>query len=45
MVAVYVFFCEKRKFVTGVYQKKIFSGVYTNFNCFIPKIYKTGLIK
>ena len=38
-------FCEKIKFVTSVYRKKIFSGVYTNFNCFIPKIFKTGLIK
>ena len=32
-------FREKGKFVTYVYQKKTFSGVYTNFNCFIPETY------
>ena len=37
-------FCEKGKFVT-VYRKKTFSGVYTNFDSFIPETYKTGLIK
>ena len=36
-------FHEKGKFVTNV--KKTFSGVYTNFNSFIPEIYKTGLIE
>ena len=39
------FFCEKGKFVTNVYQKKTFSGVYTNFNILIPETYKTDLIK
>ena len=38
-------FCEKGKFVVNVYWKKTFSGVYTNFNSFMPEIYKTGLIK
>ena len=38
-------FREKGKFVTNVYRKKNFSGVYTNFNSFIPEIYKTGLIE
>ena len=38
-------FREKGKFVTNVYQKKTFSGVYANFNSFIPETYKTGLIK
>ena len=38
-------FGEKGKFVTNVYRKKTFSGVYTNFNSFIPETYKTGLIK
>ena len=38
-------FREKGKFVTNVYRKKTFSGVYTNFNSFIPETYKTGLIK
>ena len=38
-------FREKGKFVTNVYRKKNFSGVFTNFNSFIPEIYKTGLIE
>ena len=38
-------FYEKGKFVANVYWKKTFSGVYTNFNSFMPEIYKTGLIK
>ena len=38
-------FREKGKFVTNVYRKKTFSGVYTNFNSFIPETYKTGLIE
>ena len=38
-------FCEKRKFVTNVYRKKTFSGVYTSFNSFILETYKTGLIE
>ena len=39
------FFREKGKFVTNVYRKKAFSGVYTNFDSFILETYKTGLIK
>ena len=38
-------FREKGKFVTNVYRKKTFSGVYTNFDSFIPETYKIGLIK
>ena len=38
-------FPEKGKFVTNVYRKKTFSGVYTNFNSFIPETYKPGLIE
>ena len=38
-------FREKGKFVTNVYRKKTLSGVYTNFDSFIPETYKTGLIK
>ena len=38
-------FREKGKFVTNVYRKKTFSGVYTNFDSFILETYKTGLIK
>ena len=38
-------FREKGKFFTNVYWRKIFSGVYTNFDSFILETYKTGLIK
>ena len=38
-------FREKGKSVTNVCRKRNFSGVYTNFNSFIPEIYKTDLIK
>ena len=31
---------EKGKFVTNIYRKKTFSGVYTNFNNFIPSYLK-----
>ena len=36
-------FREKGKFVTNVYRKEIFTGVYTNFSSFIPLKYKSGL--
>ena len=36
-------FHKKGKFVTNVYREKTFSGVYTNFNSFVPETYKTGL--
>ena len=29
--------CENDKFVTNIYRKKTFSGVYTNFKSFIPE--------
>ena len=32
-------------FITSVYRKPTFSGVYTNYNSFLPLIYKTGLIR
>ena len=38
-------FREKGKFVTNVYRKRTFSGVYINFDSFIPETYKTGLIQ
>ena len=38
-------FREIGKFVTNVYRKKTFSGVYTNFDSFIPETYKTGSVK
>ena len=40
-----IFFCEKGKFNTNVYRKKTFSGVYTNFNSFLPETYKIDFIK
>ena len=33
------------KFVTSVYHKPTFSGVFTNFESFLPDIYKRGLIE
>ena len=35
---------EKGTFITSVYRKPTFSGVYTNFSSFIPTHYKHGLI-
>ena len=35
---------EESRFVTSVYRKPTFSGVYTNFTSFIPMTYKFGLI-
>lgn len=32
-------------FVTSVYRKPTFSGVYTNYNSFLPQTYKSGLIR
>ena len=37
--------CENNKFVTSVYHKPTFSGVFTNFESFIPDIHKSGLIE
>ena len=34
---------ENNKFVTSVYPKPTFSGVFTNFESFIPDIHKRGL--
>ena len=31
-------------FTTSVYRKPTFSGVYTNYDSYIPMIYKTGLV-
>ena len=31
-------------FLTSVYRKPTFSGVYTNFDSYIPMIYKSGLV-
>ncbi|XP_057299414.1 uncharacterized protein LOC130630029 [Hydractinia symbiolongicarpus] len=35
---------NESKFVTSIYRKPTFSGVYTNYNSFLPEEYKTGLI-
>ena len=35
---------EKVKFVSIVYRKPIFSGVYTHFESFLPTIYKFGMV-
>ena len=37
-------FRENNMFVTNVYRKPTFSGIYTHFQSFIPKTYKFGLI-
>ena len=38
-------FCENDKFVTSVFRKETFSGVYTNFISFIPLEHKFGLVR
>ena len=35
---------EQGKFITSVYQKPTFSGVYTHFESFMPDTYKTYMI-
>ena len=35
---------KKHGFITSVYRKPMFSGVYTHFSSFIPDSYKLGLI-
>ena len=37
-------FPENSKFVTSVFRKEMFSGVYTNFISFIQLDYKFGLV-
>ena len=37
-------FREDGKFVTTLYRKHTFSGIYTNFLIFMPKIRKYGLL-
>ena len=34
---------EQGKFITSVYRKSTFSGVYTHFDSFIPDTYKIGM--
>ena len=35
---------EKGKFVTTVYRKPTFSGVYTHFESFLPTVYTFGMV-
>ena len=35
---------EQGKFITSVYQKPTFSGVYTHFDSFLPDTWKIGMI-
>ena len=35
---------QQEKFVTTVYRKPTFSGVYTHFDSFLPEVYKVGMI-
>ena len=35
---------KNNKFVTSVYRKAAVSGIFTNFESFVPDIYKNGLI-
>ena len=37
-------FCENGKFVTNVYRKETYTGVYTNFCSFIKLEHKFGLV-
>ena len=35
---------DNNKFMTSVYRKPTFSGVFTNFGSFIPKLYRYNLL-
>ena len=35
---------QQGKFVTTVYRKPTFSGMYTHFDSFLPEVYKVGMI-
>ena len=37
-------FREEGQFVTNVYRKPTFSGVYTHFESFLPATYKFGMV-
>ena len=38
------FLREQGKFITSIYQKPTFSGVYTHFDSFLPDTYQIGMI-
>ena len=35
---------EQGKFTTTIYRKPTFSGVYSNFESFLPLVYKFGMV-
>ena len=35
---------EQGKFTTTIYRKPTFSGVYSNFESFLPSVYKFGMV-
>ena len=35
---------EQDKFTTTIYRKPTFSGVYSNFESFLPLVYKFGMV-
>ena len=35
---------EQGKFTTTIYRKPTFSGVYSNFESFLPSVYKFGIV-
>ena len=35
---------EQGKFTTSIYRNPTFSGVYSNFESFLPSVYKLGMI-
>ena len=35
---------QKGKFTTTIYRKPTFGGVYSNFESFLPSVYKFGMI-
>ena len=37
--------CENNKYVTSVYRNPTFSGVFINFESFVPEMHKRGLIE
>ena len=36
--------CKQGKFTTTIYRKPTFSGVYSNFESFLPSVYKFGMV-
>ena len=36
--------CEEGKFTTTIYRKPTFGGIYTNYESFLPAVYKFGMV-